>query len=200
MSLAALVASPSSALAQDAAPRTPLSDLAIIVGGGGAVVGSQGGVDRDAGPMLLGGIELRQPWRSGFAGRLALRLEGGFTSQGLSSSSDFLDGDAQTVHIAMLFSAALMSRGRFESYALWGPAWSRASTKLVFDAPANETPGAEFEQTTHETAWGAVLGVGAGWRIRSTAVQLEARWMSLATTKSTTMIPVVLSVAVPLHF
>lgn len=199
--LAALVASVASpALAQDAAPRVGGSELAIIVGGGGAFAGSQGGVDRDVGPLLLGGIELRQPWRSGFAGRLALRLEGGFTSQGLSSSSDFVDGDAHTVHVAALLSAALMNRGRFESYALAGPAWSRASTKLVFDAPATETPGAEFEQTTHETAWGAVLGVGAGWRIRSAAVRLEARWMSIATTKSTTMVPVVLSVAVPLHF
>lgn len=199
--LAALVASVASpALAQDAVPRAPRSELAIIVGGGGAFAGSQGDVDREAGPLLLGGIELRQPWRSGFAGRLALRLEGGFTSQGLSSSSDFVDGDAQTMHIATLLSAALMNRGRFESYVLAGPVWSRTSTKLVFDAPANETPGAEFEQSTHETAWGAVLGVGAGWRIRSATVRLEARWMSLATTRSTTMVPVVLSVAVPLHF
>lgn len=198
--LAALLAfAASPALAQGSARRAGGSELAIILGGGGAFAGSQGSVDRNAGPLLLGGIELRQRWRPGFAGRLALRLEGGFTSQGLSSGGAIADGDVQTVHAAALLSAAVIDRGRFESYALAGPVWSRASTKLAFGAPANETPGAEFEQTTHETAWGAVLGVGAGWRIGWAAVRLEARWMSLATDDVTTMVPVVLSVAVPLH-
>jgi hypothetical protein len=171
----------------------------IIAGVGGVFAGSQHGVDRNTGSVVLGGIEFRQPWRSGFVGRVALRVEGGFTSQGLSSSSGFVGGDVKTVNGAALLSVALIARGRFESYALAGPVWSRLSTKFVFDAPTNQTPGSGFEQTTHETVPGAVLGVGAGWRVRSATVRVEARWMSLATSKSTTMVPVVLSVAVPLH-
>ncbi len=197
VALVAVIASP--ALAQDSARRVGGPELAVILGGGGAFAGSQGEVDRDAGPLVLGGIELRQPGRSGFVGWFALRLEGGFTSQGLSSAGAFMDGDVQTMHAAVLLSTDLVSRGRFESYVLAGPVWSRASTKLAFDAPANETPGAAFEQTTHESAWGAMLGVGAGWRIRSASLRLETRWVSLATDRSTTAVPVVISVAFPLH-
>jgi hypothetical protein len=187
------------ARAQDTATRADRSMISIVAGVGGVFAGSHDGADRNTGSVVLGGIEFREPWRSGFAGRVALRVEGGFTSQGLSSSSGFVGGDVKTVNGAALLSVALITRGRFESYALAGPVWSRLSTKLVLDAPTNQTPGSGFEQTTHETVPGAVLGIGAGWRVRSAAVRVETRWMSLATTKSTTMVPVVLSVVVPLH-
>jgi hypothetical protein len=197
--LTALIAwTPVSAHAQDAVKPSDGSAFTIIAGVGGVFAGSQDGVDRHTGPVVLGGIEYRQPWRSDFARRLALRVEGDFTSQGLASNG-FVSGDVKAVYGAALLSVAMFARGRFESYALAGPVWSRLSTKLVFDAPTDETPGAGFEQTTHETAPGAVLGVGAGWRVRSAAVRLEVRWMSLATTNTTTTVPVVLSVAVPLH-
>lgn len=202
--LAALVAaltawSAAPASAQNAGQRGNGIEFALTAGVGGAFALAPDNLDRDTGPMFLGGIELRHRDWSGIAGRLALRIEGGFTSQGLASSSSFVDGDVQTVHAAALLSLTLIDRGRFEAYALAGPTLSRLSTNFELDAPASETPGSAFNQTTHESAPGLALGVGAGWRIGSASVRVETRWMSAATTESTTMVPVVLSLAIPLH-
>lgn len=199
--LAALLAWASAPVnAQTPAPSGARSSLSIVVGVGGVFAGSQAGADHTAGAALTGALELRQPWRTSFLRRMGLRLESGYSSQGLSSADHFVSGNVESVHAAALVSVALVERGRFESYALGGPVLARLSTKLTFDAPTNQTPGAGFEQTTHQTAPGVSLGVGAGWRVRSVSLRLEARWMSLATdAKATTSVPVMLAVDVPLH-
>jgi hypothetical protein len=185
--------------AQDMAKQAAQSALMVTAGAGGVVAGSDDGTDRDAGWTLLGGVELQQPRWTGFASRLALRIEGGFMSQRLSSATDIMSGDVQTVHGAGLVSVTFLKHQQFEPYVLAGPVLARSSTKLVLDAPTDQTPGAGFEQITHETAAGALLGIGTGWRAGSALVRLEARWLTLATTKSTTMVPLILSIAVPLH-
>lgn len=198
--LVALVATLPGALSAQAGPPRAGTSLRVVAGAGGAFAGSQPGFDRSTGSALFAGIELAQPWRAGLAGRFGLRLEGGVASQKLSSSSGLVSGDVQTVHGAALASFALTQRGAFDSYVLAGPMWSRPSTRLVLQAGSAQMPGANFEQTTHETAPGVLLGIGAGWRLHSTTLRVEARWISLATTdKSTTMVPVVVSIAVPLH-
>jgi hypothetical protein len=198
--LAAFVTALIALTTASARAQAPAGDthVAISAGIGGAFASAQQGVDRDVGPMVLGGIEFRQPWRSGLLGRMGLRAEAGFSVQGLSSSGGFVDGDVQTAYGAVLASLALIEGQRFDAYAIAGPSWSHLSTKFSFDAPANETPGAAFEQTSHETAPGVVLGAGAGWHIRWATVRAEARWMSVNTAETTTMVPVVLSLAVPL--
>ena len=189
-------AGPASARAQQG---TAGSALALVVGGGGAFAVSQPGFDRSTGAAFIAGLEISQPWRAGAAGRLGLLLEGGYASQDLSSSPT-VSGDVQTVTGAALLRVAVTPRTRLGAYLLAGPVWARPSTRIVLNATGGQVPGAGFEQTTHETAPGVLLGVGAGWQVDAATVRVEARWMSLATAnKSTTMVPVILTVAVPLH-
>lgn len=196
--LLAWTASPANA--QAPASGGALSSLSVVAGAGGVFAGSQAGADHSTGAAFIGALEFRQPWRPSFFRRVALRVEGGYSSQGLSLPDRFVTGNVHSLHGAALVSVAVAERGRFESYVLGGPVLSRLSTRMIFDAPTNQTPGAGFQQTTHETAPGVALGVGAGWRVRSVSLRLEARWMSLATNaKATTSVPVMLSVAIPLH-
>lgn len=196
--LFAWIASP--AAAQSAAPRGAWSAFSLVAGAGGVFGGSQFGADHTTGADVVGGLEFRQPWRPDFFRRVAVRLEAGYASQGLASADHFVSGNVQSFRGAALVSVAVAGHGRFESYALGGPVLARVSTKLRFDAPPNQTPGSSFAQTTHETAPGVALGVGAGWHVASASIRLEARWMSLATNaKATTSLPVLLSVAVPLR-
>lgn len=198
--LTALVAAVPCALSAQAGPPRSGTSIGVVAAAGGAFAASQPGFDRSTGSAWFAGIELTQPWRTGVAGRLGLRLESGVASQSLSSSSGLVSGDVQTVHAAALVSVALAPRGPLDLYALAGPVWSRPSTRLVLDAGSAQVPGAGFAQTTHETAPGVLLGVGAGWGVRAATLRVEARWISLATHgKSTTMVPVVVSIAVPLH-
>lgn len=196
---AALLAATPLALGAQTKPPL-LGGVSIVAGAGGAFASSQPGFARSTGSAFTAGLELAHPWRSGIAGHLGFRVEGGFASQSLSASSSVVSGNVQTVHLDALVSFELHRQGAFRSYLLAGPVWARPSTKLVLAAGSTTIPGAAFEQTTHESVGGVLLGAGVGWRLHAATLRVEARWMSLATaTKATHMVPVMLSVAIPIH-
>jgi hypothetical protein len=72
-----------------------------------------------------------------------------------------------------------------------------------------QAQGTTSHATSAFTITGGVGGVFAGsqdgvdrntgWRAGSAILRVEARWMTLATTHTTTMVPIILSVAIPLH-
>lgn len=173
--------------------------LAVFAGAGAALTVAQPGMDRDIGRAGIVGLEMDSVWTSGLGQRLALRLEGGLMSEKFGASLGPVTGDVQTVHLSVLASMRIAtSRGR-EIYGLAGPMWARPSDKLVLDAANTETPGSNFEQTTHQNTAGALLGVGVAWRVQSAVVRTEARWMSMATKeRSTRTLPLMVSVALPI--
>jgi hypothetical protein len=196
---AMLVLAAPAALAQgSAADRT---ELTLFAGAGGVVAGSNPGIDRSTGAAFVGGAEVARPGRAGVLGRLALRLEGGFASQGFAMDGDVIDGDVQTVHGALALRVGV-GRGaapaRLAPYALAGAVVARASTRVALSEDPRSTPGARFEQVTHETVPGALLGAGVEWRAWRAAVRAEARWVAIATAdRRTTTIPLLLTIALP---
>ena len=179
-------------------------ELTMFAGAGATQSLSQPGLDRSAGPTFLGGIEIARPTHPGLLGRLAMSAEGGFASQKFAADQTVVSGDVHTVHAALSMRVALLDRssgaGRLVSYALAGAAWGRPSTRFVLSESSQSTPGASFEQVTHENVPGAIFGAGIGWLTPRAAIRAEARWMSLYTSKgATSTLPLVLMIAVPLH-
>jgi hypothetical protein len=173
--------------------------LAVFGGVGAALTVAQPGLARHIGRAGIVGVEADSVWTSGFARRLGFRLEGGLTSEKVGSSSGPISGDVQTAHLAALASMRIATSDGREIYALAGPIWARPSDKLVLSAASTETPGSSFEQTTHQTAPGAMLGLGVAWRLRSAVVRSEARWMSVATNRrATRVLPLMVSIALPI--
>lgn len=179
-------------------------ELTLFAGAGRTLSLSQPDLDRAAGPIFVGGIELARPAHPGLLGRLALRAEGGFASQDFNVDQKVVGGDVQTVHAALALRLALIGQGarasRLVPYALAGAAWGRSSTRFVLNQDPQSTPGAGFEQVTHENVPGAIVGAGIGWHTQRVAVRAEARWMALATTDGTSStLPVLVTIAVPLY-
>lgn len=197
---------PATALAQrtDApAPATaPRTALTLFVGGGGVFAGSHPGFDRSTGAALVGGAEIARPTHGGLLGRLALRVEGGLAYQDLSVGGAVVEGDVRTAHGALALRVGLGRSGeaaRLVPYALAGAVVARPSSRVTLSEAPHSTPGARFEQVSHETVPGALVGAGVAWRVRHASLRAEARWMSLATAdRRTTAVPLVLSLAVPL--
>jgi hypothetical protein len=186
-----------------AVPTLLRAQSVTVFGGAGAAQSlSQPGLDRNAGPTVVGGIELARPQHSGIVGRLALRAEGGFTSQ--SFDENVVSGDVHTIHAALALRVALAGRGagsgRLVPYAVAGGVWARPSTRFVLSEDPRSTPGARFEQVTHENVPGTMLGAGVAWLTQRAALRAEARWMSLLGTDGvTSTLPVIVTIAVPLH-
>lgn len=179
-------------------------ELTMFGGAGATQSLSQPGLDRSAGPTFLGGIEIARPTHPGLLGRLAMSAEGGFASQKFAVDQNVVGGDVHTVHAALSLRMALADRsagaGRLVPYALVGAAWGRPSTRFVLSESSQSTPGASFEQVTHENVPGAIFGAGIGWLTPRAAIRAEARWMSLYTSEgATSTLPLVLMIAVPLH-
>jgi len=179
-------------------------ELTMFAGAGATQSLSQPGLDRGAGPTFLGGIEIARPTHPGLLGRLAMSAEGGFASQKFSVDQSVVSGDVHTVHAALSLRVAFLDRsagaGRLVPYALAGAAWGRPSTRFVLSESSQSTPGAGFEQVTHENVPGAIVGAGIGWLTPRAAIRAEARWMSLYTSEgATSTLPLVLMIAVPLH-
>jgi hypothetical protein len=182
------------------APAAPQA-VSVFAGVGGAFALSQPQFDRGAGTSVVAGLEFA-PFAaaSGIARRLGLRIEGGFTQQQFSHQSTVIGGDVQTVHAALAVRASLARAGGFSTYALAGGVWARPSTRVTLNASPDATPGARFEQTTHESVPGALVGVGAGWHRGWATLRAEVRWMSLATSqKTTTMLPAMITMSVPVR-
>jgi hypothetical protein len=177
------------------------TEFTLFAGAGGAVAGSNPGIDRSTGAAFVGGAEVGRPGRAGLLGRLALRLEGGYASQGFAMDGDVIGGDVQTVHGALALRVGVGrggAPGRLAPYALAGAVVARPSTRVALREDPRSTPGARFEQVTHETVPGALLGAGVEWRAWRAALRAEARWMTIATTdRRTTMIPLLLTIALP---
>jgi hypothetical protein len=187
-----------------AAPATSRTEVTLFGGGGGVLPGSQPGFDRGAGTAVVAGVELARPALPGLIGRVALRAEGGFAAQDLALPADVADGDVHTPHAALAARVSLLGRHggprRLLPYLVLGGTWARPSTRLALREDPRATPGARFEQVTHENVAGILAGGGLAWQARRVAVRAEARWLSLATHGSaTTLVPVLLTVAVPLH-
>jgi hypothetical protein len=177
-------------------------DLTFFVGAGGTVSRSQPGLDRSAGPTFVAGVELARPGHLGLLGHLALRAEGGFASQGFASDQGAVDGDVQTVHAALALRAdfARWGVGRVVPYALAGAVWGRPSTRFALNEVGQGTPGARFEQVTHENVPGAIVGGGIAWQMQRVALRAETRWMALATAeRASSTLPVMVTIAVPLN-
>jgi hypothetical protein len=197
---AAALAGPAALHAQ--AARGP--ELTLFGGGGGVFPGSQPGMARSAGLAVVGGLELGWPSRPGLAGRLALRAEGGLATQAEDFGGDVAEGDVHTPHAALAARLDLLGRRsgarRLMPYLVAGGAWARPSTRLALREDAGATPGARFEQITHESVAGALAGGGLAWQGRRASLRAEARWLALATDgAATTLVPVVLTLAIPLH-
>ena len=179
-------------------------ELSAFAGAGATQSLSQPGVDRSAGPTFLGGIELARPTHAGLLGRVSLRAEAGFASQRLSVDGDVVSGDVHTVHGALALRVALahpqVGARRFEPYAVVGAAWARPSTRFALTENPGSTPGARFEQVTHENVPGTMLGAGVAWVTQRAAVRGEARLMSLLSSDGTTStLPVFITIAVPVR-
>jgi hypothetical protein len=174
--------------------------FSVIGAAGAALAVSQPGPDRDIGRAGILGVEVDHLRASGLAERFAFRLEGGLTSQKLATPPGPISGDVQTAHIAALATMRLATSRDREIYAVAGPMWARPSEKFVLDARNTETPGSNFEQTTHQTTAGAIIGAGVAWHVRTVGVRAETRWMSLATDRKTTAIlPLMVAVVVPVR-
>ena len=126
------------ALATSAAPtllHAQSPQLTFFAGAGATQSLSQPGIDRRAGPTIIGGVEIAHPALHGLLGRLALRAEGGFSSQSLDVNQDVVSGDVHTVHAALGLRIALLGRGvavaRLMPYALAGAVWARPSTRFA---------------------------------------------------------------------
>ncbi|HVZ77750.1 MAG TPA: hypothetical protein VG818_07210 [Gemmatimonadaceae bacterium] len=195
---AALLALP---LASSHAQVPAMPAVSVFAGAGGAFALSQPQFDRSTGTAAVAGLEVAPfSGATGFVQRLAIRLEGGFTKQEFAHRSSVLGGDVQTVHAALALQAPLVQAGGLFTYALAGGAWARPSTRITLNATGSTTPGAAFEQTSHETVPGALLGVGAGWRYGAASLRAEVRWLSLATTqKATSMLPALVTVSFPVR-
>jgi hypothetical protein len=184
------------------AQATHRLELTLVAGAGRTVSLAQPGVDRSAGPTFVGGIELARPALSGLLGRLSLRLESGFASQDFEVDDGAVSGDVQTVHAALALRVDLWGRAarRLTPYALAGAAWARPSTRFELHIDPQTTPGAGFEQVTHENVPGAIVGAGVAWQTRPAQVRVEARWMTLRTSERvTSSLPVAITLAVPLR-
>jgi hypothetical protein len=178
--------------------RGPL--VAVYGGAGAALTVAQPGTDRDIGRTGIIGVELDRLWTAGMAERVSLRFEGGLTSQDLSTAPGPISGDVQTAHLAVLAAARLASSDGREVYAIAGPVWARQSDRFVLDARTTETPGSNFEQTTHGSGGGALLGVGVAWPVGPGTVRAEARWMAVATGGGATQtFPLLVSAVLPVH-
>jgi len=197
---AVVVASALASAVQAQSSIDPAPRLAVVAGAGGALAIAQPGIGRDIGPAGIVGVEVGRLWSSGLAERLVLRLEGGLMSQNIMAATGPMSGDVQTAHVAALASMPFFQQDGRTMYAVAGPMWARPSDKVVLDAGSTETPGSMFEQTTHQTAGGVLLGVGVAGRMRSVGVRAEARWMSVATNgKATHLLPLLVSVVVPVR-
>ena len=175
------------------------TSVSFIAGGGGVISVTQPGFDRSTGSAYFAGLEFAQPWRAGFAGGLALRVEGGFAQQPLSTNGA-ASGNVQTVHAAALLTWTVPTHASLHPFVLAGPVWARPSTRIAVDAIGDPTPGAQFAETTHDSALGAQFGVGTGWHLGAATMRLDVRWTLLATSvKSTSMIPIGISIVLPLH-
>lgn len=179
-------------------------ELNFVAGGGGLFAGSRPEFDRAAGPLFVGGIEVARPANPGLMGRLSLRAEGGVAKQELSGVQTNLEGDVQTVYAALAVRVTLVGGGErarpVGPYLVAGAAWARPSTRVALREDPRTTPGARFEQISHENVPGAVLGAGVLWRGDRVALSAEARWMSLATAGATTStLPLLVTIAVPLR-
>ena len=180
------------------------TELTFFAGAGATQSLSQPGIDRRAGPAVVGGVELARPSLHGLLGHLALRAESGFSSQSLDVNPDVVSGDVHTMHAAVAVRVALLGRSaaiaRLMPYALAGAAWARPSTRFALSEDPSGTPGARFEQVTHENVPGTIVGAGVAWLTPRAAIRAEARWMALYTAERTTStLPLVLTIALPLR-
>jgi opacity protein-like surface antigen len=181
------------------AQRSGRTAVSMVVGGGSVFSITQPGFDRNTGSAFFAGLEFARSGHPGSTGGLALRVEGGFAQQPLSSTGG-VSGNVQTVHAAALMTWTAPTHASLRPFLLAGPVWARPSTRITVNAAGDPTPGAQFAETTHATAFGGQLGIGTAWRVRAATMRLDVRWTMLATAaKTTSTLPIGISIAFPMH-